>query len=408
MKNSLKLIGIIALTAVIGFSMAACKNPSGTIIIDPGETEEPEEITESEDPTLDEIGIQIMPVKTAYHKGEDLDLSGLELRAYYNDSTYKTIDIGEVTVSGFDSVTGGNKLITVGFGGKTKTFGVKVFYTVKFDVMGGNWGAGLTEIPPVDAVSDNKVSKPINPSKKFHNFTDWCTKEGSTWNFSSQVADDITLYAGWELIPFSDNMDDITEYLKNQPNGYNKIVPVHLPINIAFEKITTDARWKNLLNAIDAANKFVILDLSGSTLDFNLFDPDNSFAGGKDKIVTLILPDTATTILGGNASEGAFKYFTSLYKISGAGIEAIHEHSFYNCTSLRQIELSAKLKNIYSYAFYGCINLYKVICNASNVPALGINVFLSTHDSLEILVPLNMVGAYQTDAKWKIYTITGK
>jgi hypothetical protein len=203
-------------------------------------------------------------------------------------------------------------------------------------------------------------------------------------------------------------MDDITEYLKSQTNGSNIYNLVYLPISIAFGKMTTDAHWKNLLNAIDAANKFVYLDLSGSTVDSNFFNPVNSFAKGKDKIVSLVLPDTSTTIFGGDASEGAFKYFTALYKISGAGIEVIHDYSFYNCPSLRQIELPAKFKTIGNYAFYGCTNLSRVICYASSVPAIGLNAFLSTHESLEIFVPLNMVGAYQSDANWKKYTITGK
>ena len=49
---------------------------------------------------FDSIDITTEPTKTSYTYGDDLDLSGMVVKAYYSDNTSKTIT--DYTVSGYD------------------------------------------------------------------------------------------------------------------------------------------------------------------------------------------------------------------------------------------------------------------------------------------------------------------
>lgn len=66
------------------------------------------------------------PIKTQYIVGQDLDLTGLELKAVYSDESTAVIDISEIEISGFDTSTPGKKTITVTYQGKTVDFEIVV------------------------------------------------------------------------------------------------------------------------------------------------------------------------------------------------------------------------------------------------------------------------------------------
>lgn len=79
---------------------------------------------EPEEPVLTCIRIT-EPVKTEYKIGEELDLTGMTVKAVYSDG--KEAEIAEgYTVEGFDSKTAGEKEITVTFKGMTAVFIVNV------------------------------------------------------------------------------------------------------------------------------------------------------------------------------------------------------------------------------------------------------------------------------------------
>jgi len=109
MKNTSKVLGFIAVIAVIGFNallMTGCQMPD-------------------ESPTLTGIAITTQPTKTTYITGDTLSTEGMVVTATYSDGTTKAIT--DYAVSGFDSATAGdNKTVTVSYGGKTTTFTVKV------------------------------------------------------------------------------------------------------------------------------------------------------------------------------------------------------------------------------------------------------------------------------------------
>lgn len=79
-----------------------------------------------EAPKVTELAIEEMPVKTVYTVGEELDTTGLVLRAYYNNGSAKRItDSDDYTVE-CDMVGIGSREVTVTFEGKTVTYTIKI------------------------------------------------------------------------------------------------------------------------------------------------------------------------------------------------------------------------------------------------------------------------------------------
>ena len=82
------------------------------------EEEEPEE------PELTELQVTA-PEKTVYEIGDELDLTGLQVTAIYSDGTTKDVT-SDAEISGFDSETAGEKIITVSYGELDTSFTVTV------------------------------------------------------------------------------------------------------------------------------------------------------------------------------------------------------------------------------------------------------------------------------------------
>lgn len=79
-----------------------------------------------ERPKVTELTIEEMPVKTVYTVGEELDTTGLVLRAYYNNGSAKRItDPSEYSVE-CDMTGLGNREATVSCDGKTVTYTVRI------------------------------------------------------------------------------------------------------------------------------------------------------------------------------------------------------------------------------------------------------------------------------------------
>ena len=79
-----------------------------------------------ERPKVTELTIEEMPVKTVYTVGEELDTTGLVLRAYYNNGSAKRMtDPSEYSVE-CDMTGLGNREATVSYDGKTVTYTVRI------------------------------------------------------------------------------------------------------------------------------------------------------------------------------------------------------------------------------------------------------------------------------------------
>jgi hypothetical protein len=102
---------------------------------------------------------------------------------------------------------------------------------------------------------------------------------------------------------------------------------------------------------LGAINKFVALDLSEST-GMTVFDPDNTTSAGEDKIVSLVLPDTAESVKVGTSSASTFKNFTALKSVAGKAKE-IGTYAFSNCDALTTVSLP-ETTTIGNSPFYDC------------------------------------------------------
>ena len=78
-------------------------------------------------PTLTEIEVTQQPAKLNYLVGDDIDLTGIIIKASYSDGTSKELAATEFEVSGFDSTASDALQLTVTYGGETATFNVKIF-----------------------------------------------------------------------------------------------------------------------------------------------------------------------------------------------------------------------------------------------------------------------------------------
>ena len=74
--------------------------------------------------TLSSIAITTPPTKTQYNIGETLNTAGMVVTATYSDNT--TAAVTGYATSGFDSTTGGQKSVTVSYGGQIANFTVTV------------------------------------------------------------------------------------------------------------------------------------------------------------------------------------------------------------------------------------------------------------------------------------------
>lgn len=77
-------------------------------------------------PVITEIKITQQPYKTVYDLGEELDVTGLTVKAVYDNGTEETVSLSDCTVTGFDSETEGVKTVMVSYQGKTAQFTVEV------------------------------------------------------------------------------------------------------------------------------------------------------------------------------------------------------------------------------------------------------------------------------------------
>ncbi len=77
-------------------------------------------------PTVDSIAVNSITHKTAYTKGEPLDVSNLTIEVTMSDSTKTTKNVTADMVSGFDKDTEGTQTLTITYEGKTTSYNVTV------------------------------------------------------------------------------------------------------------------------------------------------------------------------------------------------------------------------------------------------------------------------------------------
>jgi len=221
-------------------------------------------------------------------------------------------------------------------------------YLVIFNANGGAFSDG-NETKKVSAEGNSPIAPPDEPYLAWGNFLGWYTQPigGSLFDFTMPVNVAITLYAHW----FFDK-DLLADWLKNQSGGDSEGDPLLLSMSINLDE------WQNLLETIEAAQKYVGLDLSRCDMNGTVFNPDSRVSNGKNKIVSIILPDKATGIaIGTSETTSAFNGFVNLMTFGGANLAVIGAYAFYNCAKLNPDALPASVTSIGNYSFYKCTEM---------------------------------------------------
>ena len=122
MKNTRKIL-ILLLAALLFVALFG----SFFFFFSGGVTEEDEDIDVPFFPTkvLNYIKIESLPNKQLYLQGENLETSGLVVKAYYSDNTSKAI-WNYTPPSGYNPNVLGKQTLTITFEGKKATFDVTV------------------------------------------------------------------------------------------------------------------------------------------------------------------------------------------------------------------------------------------------------------------------------------------
>jgi len=259
-------------------------------------------------------------------------------------------------------------------------------YLVVFNANGGAFSGG-SKTKNSGAEENCPIAAPDEPGWAWGSFLGWYTQptEGFLFDFTTPITAPITLYAQWLF-----DKSLLADWLKNQSGGDGEDDPLNLPIKI------NPGSWRDLLEAIEAAQKYIDLDLSLCGMSGTVFNPDSRVSAGKDKIVSVILPDKATGIAAGiDKTASAFGGFANLRSFNAANLANIGAYAFYDCKKLELSALPPSVSSIGDYAFYECENL-KLSALPSGVTSIGSYAFYKCAEMALEELPSGIVsiGAY--------------
>jgi hypothetical protein len=269
------------------------------------------------------------------------------------------------------------------------------------------WGTNLTNLTPnTFTISEKAGVSP--PSDAEQNFT--------TPVIYTVTAEDGTT-AEWTVTAVPSLGAGIAA-LTDAANGKSADDPVALTLSGAD---LGNGGWAALLTTISGAGKYVALDLSVCTMGDGVteFDPGPANTG-ESKIVSLVLPDAATSTKAGSSPNFTFRYFTALTSVTGENVTTVGEFAFgalssdaqtqYGLTTLTTVNFPNAI-TISRFAFYNCTSLDTV--NLPKVETIGLNAFAECKALTEISFPEAIdIGGFQNSGLIKAYlpkltTVTG-
>jgi hypothetical protein len=161
---------------------------------------------------------------------------------------------------------------------------------------------------------------------------------------------------------------------------------VSLPVSINLADSGGNG-WEDLLSAIEVAQKYVALDLSGSTMLGTEFGYSSYL--GKSWIVSLVLPDTALSIKAGDFNNSTFRGFNNLESVSGGNVVTIGDYAFSGRTALVEVNLP-KVETIGNSAFSGCTALAEVDFPEVTSISNGTTIYDSAFSGCIALIEINL------------------
>ena len=246
--------------------------------------------------------------------------------------------------------------------------------TVTFDMQGNG-----TQIAPVSIVNGNTITEPEKPSVDGYDFGGWYTDkdctDGNLFDFSTQITDDITLYAKWSK---SRNAILDSELTWQLDNGVLTISG----LDEAFPECWVNNEQVKWCDEIENVKKVV----------FNTPNLKNLGSGaflGCENLESIELPNSLTTI-----GDLAFEGCTNLTGIDfPENLTTIGASAFYGCTKLESIVLPNSVTTLGECVFGYCDALSSVKLS-ENITSLPEAAFVFTNiESFEIPAGITEIGA---------------
>ena len=250
--------------------------------------------------------------------------------------------------------------------------------TVTFDMQGNG-----TQIAPVSIVNGNTITEPEKPSVDGYDFGGWYTDkdctDGNLFDFSTQITDDITLYAKWS-------------------KSRNAILDSNLTYEIDEEGVLTITGDDTAFpDCVDNYGEIRVWCDEIDKVTKIVFDTPNLTSIGTAAFInftaleTVELPDTVETI-----GHQAFRNCKELDTVTiPSSVTSIGINSFNGCASLKSISIPESVTSISDYTFASC-SLLASVKMGSKVESIGKSAFdgCANLKSIEIPDSVTSIGNY--------------
>jgi hypothetical protein len=249
----------------------------------------------------------------------------------------------------------------------------------------------LSDLTQNNVQHGSTVNRPSNLSKDGYVIDNWFANSDliAVYSFATPVTGDMYLYAKWTFEMPIRNVALIKPYLDTQAGTIDN--PADLPMQIDLGTMSqAGSGWRQILTELNTAGKYVDLDLSRCAMSGGSeFNPDRNVSTGKDKIVSIALPNTAISIAVGASSIPTFRHFTVLKSFGGTGLTTIGNYAFYGLTSIAMTSLPAGIASIGDHAFSKCNSLTQISFPAGLI-SIGENAFYSCTGLVQISLPAGL------------------
>jgi len=162
--------------------------------------------------------------------------------------------------------------------------------------------------------------------------------------------------------PTFTNIAALQTYLEGRPAN-TSVTPYIVALNV--DDISS---IRNALRATNVSNKYVTIDLSGST--FTSIG-DNAFYNCQN-LTSVTIGNSVTSI-----GQTAFSGCTNLTSVTiGNSVTSIGDAAFYGCTNLASVTIPSSTSKIGAFAFLGCTSLTSVTFQGTITSSFDSNAFL--------------------------------
>jgi len=272
-------------------------------------------------------------------------------------------------------------------------------YIMMFDTLGGS------TIEPITQSAGTVVTQPADPTKEGYLFVGWYADSLGTipYSFALMPAENLILYAKWNVLIVEDNPADYTYYLKQDntyeitsylgsktdpviPSSYlgKAITSIRFPAiydNDTFTSITISANMTSIPTGIfddcDNLTHIIVNQNNPNYSDLNgvLFNKLKTtiVAYPIGKLETTYIIPSSVTMIGPNA----FYNCSVLVFVSiPTSVTSIGDYAFWNCTHLVSVVIPANTLSIGYQSFYKCTSLSSIAFDeGSQLQTIGQSAF---------------------------------